>query len=181
MPIASSLSFCSKIWQWTPFPSDLQFINLALRSFPWVTLYLVASLRFHLTGNAVISALMINVKIPLNSNTWALYWLQLRCLETIFQLDRRHRTLPLYMVWPTGNSEGPKTVDTHRRQIMDKLAVSSIAELTKYAIRSGLTSLDTWTDVILDAWSWILDRCLWHAAYHGNGLIPGNTELTRNP
>ena len=36
-----------------------------------------------------------------------------------------------------------KTVDTHRRNIMDKLAVSSIAELTKYAIRSGLTSLDT--------------------------------------
>jgi two-component system response regulator NreC len=36
-----------------------------------------------------------------------------------------------------------KTVDTHRRHIMDKLAVSSIAELTKYAIRSGLTSLDT--------------------------------------
>lgn len=36
-----------------------------------------------------------------------------------------------------------KTVDTHRRQIMDKLAVSSIAELTKYAIRAGLTSLDT--------------------------------------
>jgi two-component system response regulator NreC len=36
-----------------------------------------------------------------------------------------------------------KTVDTHRRHIMDKLAVSSIAELTKYAIRAGLTSLDT--------------------------------------
>jgi DNA-binding NarL/FixJ family response regulator len=36
-----------------------------------------------------------------------------------------------------------KTVDTHRLHIMDKLAVSSIAELTKYAIRSGLTSLDT--------------------------------------
>jgi two-component system, NarL family, response regulator NreC len=36
-----------------------------------------------------------------------------------------------------------KTVNTHRTKIMDKLAVSSIAELTKYAIRSGLTSLDT--------------------------------------
>jgi two-component system response regulator NreC len=36
-----------------------------------------------------------------------------------------------------------KTVDTHRRQMMAKLNVSSIAELTKYAIRSGLTSLDT--------------------------------------
>ncbi|HZU84853.1 MAG TPA: response regulator transcription factor, partial [Polyangiaceae bacterium] len=34
------------------------------------------------------------------------------------------------------------TVETHRRQIMDKLSLRSIAELTKYAIRAGLTSLD---------------------------------------
>ncbi len=34
------------------------------------------------------------------------------------------------------------TVETHRRQIMDKLAIRSIAELTKYAIREGLTSVD---------------------------------------
>ena len=33
-----------------------------------------------------------------------------------------------------------KTVDTHRRQIMDKLDIHSIAELTKYAIQEGLTS-----------------------------------------
>jgi len=36
----------------------------------------------------------------------------------------------------------PKTVDTHRQHIMDKLEIRSIAELTKYAIREGLTSLD---------------------------------------
>jgi DNA-binding NarL/FixJ family response regulator len=36
-----------------------------------------------------------------------------------------------------------KTVETHRRQIMKKLNVHSIAELTKYAIREGLTSLET--------------------------------------
>lgn len=35
-----------------------------------------------------------------------------------------------------------KTVETHRRQIMDKLDLRSVAELTKYAIREGLTSLD---------------------------------------
>ena len=35
-----------------------------------------------------------------------------------------------------------KTVDTHRRQIMGKLGARSIAELTKYAIREGLTSLE---------------------------------------
>jgi len=35
------------------------------------------------------------------------------------------------------------TVDTHRRQIMCKLKIRTIAELTKYAIREGLTSLDS--------------------------------------
>jgi len=35
-----------------------------------------------------------------------------------------------------------KTVETHRRQIMEKLGRRSIAELTKYAIREGLTSLE---------------------------------------
>jgi DNA-binding NarL/FixJ family response regulator len=35
-----------------------------------------------------------------------------------------------------------KTVETHRKQIMDKLDLHSIAELTKYAIREGLTQLD---------------------------------------
>ena len=34
-----------------------------------------------------------------------------------------------------------KTVETHRKQIMDKLDLHSIAELTKYAIREGLTDL----------------------------------------
>jgi len=35
-----------------------------------------------------------------------------------------------------------KTIETHRKQIMDKLHIRSIAELTKYAIREGLTPLD---------------------------------------
>jgi DNA-binding NarL/FixJ family response regulator len=35
-----------------------------------------------------------------------------------------------------------KTIETHRRQIMDKLNIHSIAELTKYALREGLTSLE---------------------------------------
>ena len=34
-----------------------------------------------------------------------------------------------------------KTVETHRRRIMEKLRIYSVAELTKYAIREGLTSL----------------------------------------
>lgn len=35
-----------------------------------------------------------------------------------------------------------KTVESHRNNIMHKLDIHSIAELTKYAIREGLTSLD---------------------------------------
>ncbi len=35
-----------------------------------------------------------------------------------------------------------KTVETHRRQIMNKLNIHTVAELTKYAIRKGLTALD---------------------------------------
>lgn len=35
-----------------------------------------------------------------------------------------------------------KTIESHRKNIMDKLKVYSIPELTKYAIRSGLTTLE---------------------------------------
>ena len=36
-----------------------------------------------------------------------------------------------------------KTIETHRRQIMEKLDLRSVPELTKYAIRHGLTSIDS--------------------------------------
>lgn len=35
-----------------------------------------------------------------------------------------------------------KTVETHRSQIMEKLNIDSIANLTKFAVREGLTSLE---------------------------------------
>ena len=35
-----------------------------------------------------------------------------------------------------------RTVDSHRQHIMDKLDLHSVAELTKYAVRAGLTSLE---------------------------------------
>jgi len=34
-----------------------------------------------------------------------------------------------------------KTIESHRKQIMDKLNIHNVAELTKYAIRQGLTQL----------------------------------------
>ncbi len=39
-------------------------------------------------------------------------------------------------------SISPRTVETHRRNIMRKLGLRSVAELTKYAIREGLTSVE---------------------------------------
>jgi DNA-binding NarL/FixJ family response regulator len=36
----------------------------------------------------------------------------------------------------------PKTADANRRALMKKLQLSSLAELTKFAIREGLTSLE---------------------------------------
>lgn len=35
----------------------------------------------------------------------------------------------------------PSTVDVHRRNIMKKLDLHSVAELTKYAVRNGITSI----------------------------------------
>jgi len=34
-----------------------------------------------------------------------------------------------------------KTVETHRQQLMEKLGIHSVAELTKYAVREGITPL----------------------------------------
>ena len=36
-----------------------------------------------------------------------------------------------------------KTVEAHRQRIMEKLEIHNIADLTKYAIREGLTTLET--------------------------------------
>ncbi len=35
-----------------------------------------------------------------------------------------------------------KTIETHRQNVMEKLDLRSVAELTKYAVREGITSLD---------------------------------------
>lgn len=36
----------------------------------------------------------------------------------------------------------PKTIETHRKNIMDKLDIHNIADLTKYAVREGITSIE---------------------------------------
>jgi len=40
-------------------------------------------------------------------------------------------------------NKSAKTIETHRRRIMNKLNIHNTAALTKYAISEGLTSLDT--------------------------------------
>lgn len=35
-----------------------------------------------------------------------------------------------------------KTIETHRRQVMDKIGVDSVAGLVRYALREGITTLD---------------------------------------
>jgi two-component system NarL family response regulator len=37
----------------------------------------------------------------------------------------------------------PATVETHRRNVMKKLGLHSVAELTRWAIREGLTPVDS--------------------------------------
>jgi DNA-binding NarL/FixJ family response regulator len=37
----------------------------------------------------------------------------------------------------------PKTVESHRLHLMEKLKISNVAGLTKYALREGLTSIDS--------------------------------------
>jgi len=36
----------------------------------------------------------------------------------------------------------PKTVETHRAKVMEKLQIHSIADLTKFAVREGLTAIE---------------------------------------
>lgn len=36
----------------------------------------------------------------------------------------------------------PKTIETHRKNMMDKLDIHNIADLTKYAVREGITSIE---------------------------------------
>ena len=62
--------------------------------------------------------------------------------------DRERETLQLIAEGKStkevadGMGVSVKTIETHRHNIMEKLNLHSVAELTKYAIREGLTSVD---------------------------------------
>jgi two-component system NarL family response regulator len=72
------------------------------------------------------------------------------CVSPTVALGAREReTLQLIAEGHTSREIGEllhisvKTVEVHRQNIMNKLDLHSIAELTKYAIREGLTRLET--------------------------------------
>jgi DNA-binding NarL/FixJ family response regulator len=65
------------------------------------------------------------------------------------KLSEREREVLQLMAEGKGTKEiagqlhlSAKTVETHRQHLMDKLEIYSVAELTKFAIREGLTTLD---------------------------------------
>ena len=65
------------------------------------------------------------------------------------KLSEREREVLQLMAEGNGTKEiaallhlSAKTVETHRQHLMDKLEIYSVAELTKFAIREGLTTLD---------------------------------------
>jgi two-component system, NarL family, response regulator NreC len=70
--------------------------------------------------------------------------------ETAFSLlsDREREVLQLLAEGKTTKEiavklyRSAKTVETHRRNIMQKLDIHTLPELTKYAVRQGLTGLD---------------------------------------
>jgi DNA-binding NarL/FixJ family response regulator len=65
------------------------------------------------------------------------------------RLSEREREVLQMMAEGKGTKEiaadlhlSAKTVETHRQHLMDKLEMYSVAELTKFAIREGLTTLE---------------------------------------
>jgi DNA-binding NarL/FixJ family response regulator len=71
------------------------------------------------------------------------------CSDTLAVLSKREREV-LQLVAEGQNTKeiafllnvSAKTVETHRQHIMNKLNVQTVAGLTRYAIREGLTHLD---------------------------------------
>ncbi len=69
--------------------------------------------------------------------------------EHVGDLSSREREVLQLLAEGSGTKEAarrlhlsPKTVETHRHHLMEKLRMHSVAELTRYAIREGLTPLD---------------------------------------
>ena len=71
------------------------------------------------------------------------------CLTSTIALTPREREVLQLLAEGLSSKEiasklglSSKTVDVHRKQIMDKLGLHSVAELTKFAIREGISPLE---------------------------------------
>ena len=71
-------------------------------------------------------------------------------VSSVDALTAREREVLVLLVEGLGPEEiaerlhvSASTVGTHRHHIMEKLGIRSLPELTKYALREGLTSLDS--------------------------------------
>lgn len=96
----------------------------------------VAKGQSHLSPEATVG-LLNAVTQREGNNTSGLALLGRRECEVLQLTSEGHRTRAIATLLAISMT----TVDTHRRNIMRKLGVHSTAELTKYAIREGLTVL----------------------------------------
>jgi DNA-binding NarL/FixJ family response regulator len=101
---------------------------------------LVAAIRAVIKGNVYFSPFVVSRLANDNGDTWRhspferLSGREREVLQLIAEGKATKEVAALLSV-------SVKTAETHRRNLMEKLHVDSVAELTKYAIREGLTSV----------------------------------------
>jgi two-component system, NarL family, response regulator NreC len=106
---------------------------------------LVGAIRTVSTGHIYLSQRVTGVVVdeylrnPSKSNSTAYSLLSAREREVLQLLAEGNTTKKIAFLL----NISIKTAEAHRKQIMKKLGLTSIAELTKYAIKEGITSLDT--------------------------------------
>jgi len=87
--------------------------------------------------NDVVVSEFLNRNAPIEKGRSAFQLLTTREREVLQLLTEGHSTKEMAAKLDVS----VKTIENHRQQLMEKLDIHSIAELTKYAIREGLTQL----------------------------------------
>jgi two-component system response regulator NreC len=105
---------------------------------------LVQAIRTVVQGKTYISPGVADMVIRDIANEWATDTVTVQAVLTsrereVLQLMAQGKST-LQVSEALGISN--KTVESHRRQLMNKLGLRSVAELTKFAIRHGLATLD---------------------------------------
>ncbi len=100
-----------------------------------VAVKIVASKRYYMSPSITGTVVTDYIK-KVRENTSVIEVLTPREREVLQQLAEGKTTNVMALEFHLSE----KTIETHRRNIMNKLGLYSVAELTKYAIREGLTS-----------------------------------------